>query len=66
MARYIHSAIPTGYVFHANGVFHIRYYVTELINGKPERIQNRSVFAAKTTSIAAQHARRFRIKLRMS
>ena len=28
-----------GYVFHANGAFHIRYYVTELINGKPERVQ---------------------------
>jgi len=28
-----------GYVFHANGAFHIRYYVTALVNGKPERVQ---------------------------
>lgn len=27
------------YVFHANGAFHIRYYVTELVPGKPEQVQ---------------------------
>jgi len=35
----IHGAIPTGVRFSCNGAFHNRYYVTELVNGKPERVQ---------------------------
>ena len=36
-----------GYVFHANGAFHIRYYVTELVNGKPERVQKSERLCSK-------------------
>jgi integrase len=34
MARY-----QSGHVFEAHGAFHVRYYVTEIVDGKPQRVQ---------------------------
>jgi integrase len=34
MARY-----QSGHVFEAHGAFHVRYYVTEIVDGQPKRVQ---------------------------
>ena len=34
MARY-----QQGYIFEAFKAFHVRYYVTEIVDGKPKRVQ---------------------------
>ena len=35
MGRY-----QTGYVYEAFRAFHVRYYATEIVDGKPKRVQN--------------------------
>jgi len=42
MARY-----QQGYIFEAFNAFHVRYYVTEIVDGKPKRVQRSQRLCAK-------------------
>ena len=39
-----------GYIYEASGAFHVRYYVTEIVEGKPEKVQRSHRLCAKDRS----------------
>jgi hypothetical protein len=45
MGRY-----QTGYVYEAFGAFHVRYYATEIVDGKPKGVQESHYLYAKRRS----------------
>ena len=42
MARY-----QSGHVYEAHGAYHVRFYVTEIVDGKPQRVQRSKLLAKK-------------------
>ena len=41
-----------GYVFEASNAFHVRYYVNEIVNGEPKRVQRSQRLCGKDCDTA--------------
>ncbi len=50
MARY-----QSGHVFEAYGTFHVRYYVTEIVDGQPKRVQRSKWLCKKDNHQPGNH-----------
>jgi hypothetical protein len=50
--------IQAGYIYESSGAFFVRYYVTEIVDGKPQRVQRSRRLCEKSEKYYARNAQR--------